>query len=129
MGSLGRNIARRRIELGMTQDELALKLGYKTRSSINKIEKGNNDVPHRKLAEFAKALETTVAVLIGADVEQKAAPVQETTKVAKSVAEDTMANLVNNTSFTVNFDGNMNQQVVLSVLLELAARIVRNEAS
>ena len=38
-------IRRRREELGLSQDELAKKLGYKSRSSINKIEKGENDIP------------------------------------------------------------------------------------
>ena len=33
-------IKKRREELGMSQDELAQKLGYKSRSTIAKIEKG-----------------------------------------------------------------------------------------
>ena len=36
--AVGDRIRARRTELGMTQEELAKKAGYKSRSSINKIE-------------------------------------------------------------------------------------------
>ena len=41
---LGNFIKQRRIELGMTQEDLAHKLGYKSKSSINKIEMGINGI-------------------------------------------------------------------------------------
>ena len=59
------NIRRRREELGMSQEELAIKLGYKNRSSINKIEKGINDIPQSKIVDFAKALYITPEALMG----------------------------------------------------------------
>ena len=59
------NIRRRREELGISQEELANMLGYKSRSSINKIEKGINDIPQSKIVEFAKALRTTPEELMG----------------------------------------------------------------
>ena len=37
--TIGERIQKRRTALGMTQEDLALALGYKSRSSINKIEK------------------------------------------------------------------------------------------
>lgn len=49
----------------MTQEELALKVGYKTKSAINKIEKGLRDLPQNKIVMFAEALGTTPAVLMG----------------------------------------------------------------
>jgi transcriptional regulator with XRE-family HTH domain len=60
-------IKSRREQLGMTQEELARKLGYKSRSSINKIENGENDILQSKIALFAKALNTTTAYLMGWD--------------------------------------------------------------
>ena len=36
--TVGERIAARRKDLNMTQEELARKLGYKSRSSVNKIE-------------------------------------------------------------------------------------------
>lgn len=57
------NIKQRRMELGLSQQELADILGYKTRSTINKIELGDNKVPENKLVKYAKALDTTVEFL------------------------------------------------------------------
>ena len=62
---IGDIIKSRREQLEMSQDELAQKTGYKSRSSINKIEKGLTDINQTKIVEFAKALDTTVADLMG----------------------------------------------------------------
>lgn len=62
--SVGANIKKRRFELRMTQQELAEAMGYKTRSTIAKIEAGENDVSQKKLKKFASVLDTTVAELI-----------------------------------------------------------------
>ena len=58
-------IKKRREELKLSQDELATKLGYKSRSSINKIELGLSDIPFSKIPLFAKALEIEPEVLMG----------------------------------------------------------------
>ncbi len=71
-------IRMRREELNLSQDELAQKLGYKSRSSINKIEKGINDIPQSKIKAFAIALETTPEYLMGwTDQKEPSAPDQE----------------------------------------------------
>ena len=59
------SIRSRRIALKMTQQELAQKLGYKSTSTIAKIESGVNDIPQAKLSAFADALNTTPAELMG----------------------------------------------------------------
>jgi transcriptional regulator with XRE-family HTH domain len=53
----------------MTQEELALRVGYQTKSAINKIEMGIRDLPQKKIAAFAKALNTTPGHLLGWDEE------------------------------------------------------------
>ena len=63
--TFGERILKLRTEKGMTQDELAQKLGYKSRSSIAKIENGARDVPRSQIVELAKALGTTPSVLMG----------------------------------------------------------------
>lgn len=63
--SVGSNIRRRRLELHMSQQDLAARMGYKTRSTIAKIESGENDVSHKKLQKFAAVLNTSVDSLIG----------------------------------------------------------------
>lgn len=62
---LYKNIRSRRKALNMTQQELAEKMGYKSVSTIAKIESGVNDIPQSKIAEFAKALNTTPGDLMG----------------------------------------------------------------
>lgn len=59
------NIKNRRKELGITQEELAKKLGYKDRSSIAKIEAGKIDLTESKIMEIADILETTPQKLMG----------------------------------------------------------------
>ena len=62
MPEIGKRIRSRREQLGMTQEELASRLGYKT---IAKIENGTNDIVQSKVTEFAKVLDTTPAYLMG----------------------------------------------------------------
>lgn len=65
MSTVGKNILARRKELGMTQGDLAAKMGYKSKSTINKIELGINDIPYAKITRFAEALQTTPEKLTG----------------------------------------------------------------
>ena len=62
--SIGTNIKKRRFELGMTQQELATALGLKSKSTIAKIESGENGVSSKKLSAYAAVLNTTVEELI-----------------------------------------------------------------
>ena len=62
--SVGANIKKRRFEMRMSQQELADAMGYKTRSTIAKIESGENDVSQKKLQRFAAVLDTTVEALV-----------------------------------------------------------------
>ena len=72
MSEVGKNIAQRRKALGMTQEELAKRMGYKSKSTINKIELGINDIVQSKIVQFAEVLETTPSVLMGWEqVQQK----------------------------------------------------------
>ncbi|MPM32450.1 hypothetical protein SDC9_79012 [bioreactor metagenome] len=65
MDKLRKKIKARREELGLTQYELAKKLGYKSKSTIAKIEAGKNELNQSKLTAFADALETTPSELMG----------------------------------------------------------------
>ena len=65
MNKLYENIKNRRNALGMTQQELAEKMGYTNRSSIAKIENGAVDLSQSKIIQFAKVLETTPSELMG----------------------------------------------------------------
>lgn len=65
MPEIGKRIRSRREELGMTQEELASKLGYKSKTTIAKIENGTNDIVQSKVIDFAQVLDTTPAYLMG----------------------------------------------------------------
>ena len=77
MSTIGRNISHFRKSLGLTQEELAVKMGYKSKSTINKIELGINDIPQSKIVQFAKVLGTTPADLMGWNEEDKSASPSE----------------------------------------------------
>ncbi len=62
--TIGEKIRRQRNALGLSQEELAHAVGYKSRSSINKIELGINCIPTGKIKEFATALSLTPADLL-----------------------------------------------------------------
>lgn len=62
---IGERIRDRRIELGMTQEDLARKLGYKSKTTINKIESGVNDITQPKIEAFARVLSVTPSYLMG----------------------------------------------------------------
>ena len=67
--NFGDRVKKRRQDLGWTQEELAMHMGYKSKSTINKIELGINTVSLPKVAEFATALDTTTSYLMGWDKE------------------------------------------------------------
>ncbi len=67
MAEIGKRIREKRESINMTQEELAIKLGYKNKSTIAKIENGTNDIVQSKVVEFANALNTTVSYLMGWD--------------------------------------------------------------
>jgi len=56
----------RREQLGLSQEELALRMGYKSRSSINKIETGR-PVTQKIIARLADALGVSIPYLMGWD--------------------------------------------------------------
>lgn len=68
--SIGQRIKQCREKLGLSQEELARNLGYKSRSTINKIESGKNDITQSKIVEFARVLNTTPAYLMGWESEE-----------------------------------------------------------
>ena len=65
MSELSTRVRLRREELGLSQEQLAQRMGYRSKSSITKLEKGINDLPQSKVEELAQALETTPAALLG----------------------------------------------------------------
>ncbi len=63
--NIGEKIKLRRNELGISQEELAFKMGYNGRSTIAKIESGAVEVAHTKVLQYAKILGVSVDYLLG----------------------------------------------------------------
>ena len=68
---IGEKIKLRRIEKGLSLQELAERMGYANKSSIARIESGVIDPPQSKVVKFASALDTSVADLMGWTEEEK----------------------------------------------------------
>ena len=62
--SIGERIKQRRIELGLSQEELAHKLGNKSRASVSTVEHDKEDLTTDRIRKYADALETTPAYLM-----------------------------------------------------------------
>lgn len=67
MLALYKNIKKRRLELGLTQTDVAVRIGYADKSMIAKIEKGQVDIPQSKILAFAEILRTSPSDLMGSD--------------------------------------------------------------
>lgn len=65
MKTIGERIKERREQLQLSQEDLAKRLGYKSRSSINKIEIGCQELGQKKIKAMADALRTTPSYIMG----------------------------------------------------------------
>ena len=71
--NIGDRVRFLRKEKGMTQQELAERLGYNHKSSVAHIENNERDIPRSMVVTLANILETTPAYLMGW-TEEKNAP-------------------------------------------------------
>lgn len=62
--NIGDRVKLLREQKGMTQEELATQLGYKSKSSVTHIERGR-DIPRSMVVKLADILDTTPAYLMG----------------------------------------------------------------
>ncbi|MBE5760013.1 MAG: helix-turn-helix transcriptional regulator [Clostridiales bacterium] len=65
MSEVGKNIRLARERLGWTQEELARRMGYKSKSTVNKVEMGINDIPQNKILKYAQVLGVSPSHLMG----------------------------------------------------------------
>lgn len=64
LDSTGERVKKRRKELNLTQEELAKKMGYQNRSSINNIEAGGRQISQKIVEKLADALDVSPAYLM-----------------------------------------------------------------
>lgn len=102
--TVGERIKQRREELGMTQDELAQLMGYSGRSSICKMETAGDLITTRKIRQFAQALHTTPAALMGWEnpefrpivetLDKDDSDVERLIRLVKGMDSDSMARII-----------------------------------
>lgn len=63
--TIGERIKAKRKELGLSQEELAHRLGNKSRASVSTVEHDKEDLTTTRIAAYAEALECTPACLMG----------------------------------------------------------------
>lgn len=62
---IGKRIKQKRLELGLTQLELAQKMGYTSRAAICKVEKGQDNITSDRVTKFANALGCSESYIMG----------------------------------------------------------------
>lgn len=94
MIDLYKNIKKERIANKLSQEELALKVGYADKTMISRIENGKIDLPQSKIEEFAKVFGVSPGYLMGWDVaktdmvtEKDVVEIPESTSEAKELFE------------------------------------------
>ena len=63
--TIGLRIRELRSEAGMTQEELARRLGYKSKTTINKIEMGERSLTQTKIKQIADILRVSPMYIMG----------------------------------------------------------------
>lgn len=77
--TIGERVKLARKKKGMTQEELANQLGYKSKSSVTHIENGR-DIPRAMVSQLAKILDVTPSYLMGWEDEKPTENLTELTK-------------------------------------------------
>lgn len=100
------NIKERRLQLGLSQEELAFKVGYKSKSSIARIELGETDINQAKLLALSTALNISPDCLTNSSKEQ-VYPVQKGYKniVIIQAGGKSTRNMMNVPNQFINVDG------------------------
>ena len=65
--TIGERISNKRNELGYSQEDLAKKCGWSSRSSVSHLESSGDHISLKKIKKVAKALEVSTEYLMGWD--------------------------------------------------------------
>ena len=108
-----------RKQKGLSQQELAELVGFKTASAINKIELGLRDINQAKIKAFAAALEVSRAYLFDDDDSQNANLSKKSAKKSssaadKNISDDTSSNI----SFPILYDIRVENDEIINISRE-----------
>lgn len=85
--TFGENLKRLREKNNLSQDDLARMMGFKDRSAITRIEKGNNSVSYENIIKFSKIFNESPLVFFKSDNEQEEDPYSEYLPYIKNMDE------------------------------------------
>lgn len=88
MSTTGERIKNRRLELNMTQEELAEKAGYTSRSTIAKLESEDRNLSQPKIKALADALKTTPGYIMGWDEKEYSSKTEELVDVYQGLSPE-----------------------------------------
>lgn len=91
MKGFGERVKARREEIGMSQLDLALKIGYKTKQAICKIETGDRGIKVEKVNQLADALGVSIDFLIGSSEQDL---IDELVDEVRGMPEETIRSLL-----------------------------------
>lgn len=69
--NIGERIKQSRESLGITQQELADRMGYKSKATINKVELGINDITQTNIKKYSEVLGVSISYLMGWEDEER----------------------------------------------------------
>lgn len=110
--TVGERIKKRREELGLSQSELAKKMGYAGKSTVCRAETYGNNITTDKIRKYAKALDCTEAELVGWNEDAKVER-----QLSGIVAEEDIRLLTMYTKLDDN-DKQLIKQMIYSLLLK-----------
>lgn len=85
--TVGQRIKQKRLELGLTQLELAEKMGYSGKTSVSAAENCGDNITTSKVRKFADALGVSFYYLMGYEEEESTDPTTNDTEQAKVIRE------------------------------------------
>ena len=107
MGTFGDNIKRFREAKGMSQDELAKKAGYTSRSTISCIESGKRDCTQKQILALANALGASPGELLednekSALRDKRKALIQKIERLLSQLSEENLNNAAQYLAFLIS---------------------------
>ncbi len=103
--TIGQRIRERRIELNMTQEELAKRMGYTSKSTVCKVETDTKEnITTDRLERFAVVLKTNISYLMGWSEEKEDRITENATHIAKALSKMPESDLTDNILRSIKAD-------------------------
>ena len=67
----GDRIRERRVSLGISQADLAKRMGYSSKSAVSRTENAGNNIGQKRVKAFAEALDTSPEALMGWSIKEE----------------------------------------------------------